>query len=129
MNHRAACKVIISFAFGLASGAIGLPVPVGNPAWAQTVSKETTPAPNAPDEPMAGELSLARSAEFLDAVALDWTRKRQCGTCHTNYAYLIARPALGALKSPAMDEIRSFFEGRVAHWDDATEGAKPRWDT
>jgi squalene-hopene/tetraprenyl-beta-curcumene cyclase len=117
---------------GLAAAAVmGLPATLGNPARAEGVVELTTPTPNSPDEPLAGELSLARSAEFLDAVALDWTRKRQCGTCHTNYAYLIARPALGALSqnSSAMDEVRSFFEGRVAHWDDDAKGAKPRWDT
>jgi squalene-hopene/tetraprenyl-beta-curcumene cyclase len=72
---------------------------------------------------------LSRSAEFLDAVALDWTRKRKCGTCHTNYAYLLARPALEEVSSPAMAEIRDFFEDRIAHWDDAERSAKPRWDT
>jgi squalene-hopene/tetraprenyl-beta-curcumene cyclase len=27
-----------------------------------------------------------------------------------------------------MAEVRGFFEERVAHWDDAEKGAKPRWD-
>ena len=39
-------------------------------------------------------MSLKRSAEFLDTVAVQWTRQRKCGTCHTNYPYLAARPAL-----------------------------------
>jgi squalene-hopene/tetraprenyl-beta-curcumene cyclase len=73
------------------------------------------PTPNSPDEPISSTLSLSRSAEFLDSVALDWTRRRKCGTCHTNYAYLLARPALSEVESPAMVEIRTFFEGRVAH--------------
>ena len=47
-----------------------------------------------PTEPIARALSLKRSAEFLDGVALDWTRHRKCGTCHTNYAYMLARPAI-----------------------------------
>ncbi len=96
---------------------------------------EPTPAfpvveltPNSPDEPLAARLSLRKAAAFLDAVALDWTNKRQCGTCHTNYAYLITRPALKGMPSPAMTEIRAFFEGRVAHWDDSEKEAKPRWD-
>jgi squalene-hopene/tetraprenyl-beta-curcumene cyclase len=84
--------------------------------------------PNSPDEPMAGTLSLAKSAGFLDAVALDWTRKRQCGTCHTNYAYMISRPVLKDGTADALGEIRTFFEERVAHWDDADKAAKPRWD-
>jgi squalene-hopene/tetraprenyl-beta-curcumene cyclase len=83
------------------------------------------PAANQADEPMATEVSLARSAEFLDAVSANWTRERKCGTCHTNYPYLLARPALKEVPSPAMDEVRSFFERRAANWDTA----KPRWDT
>lgn len=87
------------------------------------------PTPNSPDEGMAKAASLGKAAAFLDGVALDWTRKRKCGTCHTNYAYLVARPSLGKIDSTAMTEIRAFFENRVAHWDDAEKGAKPRWDT
>jgi squalene-hopene/tetraprenyl-beta-curcumene cyclase len=76
------------------------------------------PAPNKADEPLAKEASLAKSAEFLDAVSLSWTRERKCGTCHTNYPYLMARPALKDVPSPAHDEVRKFFEERVAHWED-----------
>ncbi len=83
------------------------------------------PAPNSPDEPLAKELSLPRAAEFLDAVAVTWTRERKCGTCHTNYAYLFARPALRGLASPALAEVRGFFEDRASNW----ETAKPKWDT
>lgn len=93
------------------------------------VADPPAPAPNSPDEPLAPKLSLDKSAEFLDAVALDWTRKRQCGTCHTNYAYVISRPALKTGPSEALDEVRTFFENRVAHWDDAESSAKPKWDT
>src|SRR5439155_407337 len=50
------------------------------------------PTPNSPKEPLAEKLSLAKSAEFLDGVALSWTQEKKCGTCHTNYAYLMARP-------------------------------------
>ena len=82
-----------------------------------------------PQEPLARALSLKKSAELLDAVAVDWTRQRKCGTCHTNYPYLMARPALKEFSSPAMAEVRGFFENRVAHWDDRDKGSKPRWDT
>ena len=85
-------------------------------------------APNSPDEPLASRFSAEKAAGFLDAVALDWTEKRQCGACHTNYAYLITRPALKGWPSEAMVEVRTFFEDRVAHWDDADKAAKPRWD-
>jgi squalene-hopene/tetraprenyl-beta-curcumene cyclase len=80
-------------------------------------------------EPIARVMSLKRSAEFLDAVAVQWTRQHKCGTCHTNYAYLMARPSLKEFASPAVAEVRAFFEGRAAHWDDPAPGAKPRWDT
>src|SRR5262249_27513358 len=85
------------------------------------------PPPNSADEPMAGQFSLARAGEFLDRVSLSWTEKRKCGSCHTNYAYLMARPALGARSAAALAEVRRFFEGPVANWDDPK--GKPRWDT
>jgi squalene-hopene/tetraprenyl-beta-curcumene cyclase len=97
-------------------------------AWSAE-PKVSAPTPNSPDEPIAKAPSLAKTAQFLDGVALDWTRRRQCGTCHTNYAYLLSRPALREYDSPAMAEIRGFFENRVAHWDDAEKSARPRWDT
>jgi squalene-hopene/tetraprenyl-beta-curcumene cyclase len=65
-----------------------------------------------PDEPIARELSPAKAADYLDRVALAWTRDRKCGTCHTNYAYLMGRPALGGTHA-ATDEIRRFFENRA----------------
>jgi squalene-hopene/tetraprenyl-beta-curcumene cyclase len=91
-------------------------------------AEPAAPSPNSPAAPIAPTFSAEKAAGFLDAVALDWTRKRQCGTCHTNYAYLITRPALKGGPSPALAEIRTFFENRVAHWDDAEKAAKPRWD-
>ena len=84
--------------------------------------------PNSPDEAVRPAASLAGAATFLDSVALDWTRQRKCGTCHTNYPYMVARPVLKEPASAAMAEIRGFFEKRVAHWDDADKDAKPRWD-
>ena len=83
------------------------------------------PAPNSADEPIAKEFSLKAAAQFLDAVSLSWTRKRKCGTCHTNYAYLFARPAVKGEPSAAMAEVRGFFENRARNWDTA----KPLWDT
>jgi squalene-hopene/tetraprenyl-beta-curcumene cyclase len=83
------------------------------------------PGPNRPDEPLAGNLSFANAAEFLDTASLHWTSQKKCGTCHTNYPYLMARPALKDIPGPALAEIRGFFEDRVANWDTR----KPRWDT
>jgi squalene-hopene/tetraprenyl-beta-curcumene cyclase len=80
---------------------------------------------NRPDEPLAQKLSLVKAAQFLDTVNLDWTQQRQCGTCHTNYPYLLARPSLKEIKGEAAAQIRHFFEDRAANWDKN----KPRWDT
>jgi squalene-hopene/tetraprenyl-beta-curcumene cyclase len=93
------------------------------------VNKAVQPPKPAADEPMAEKLSLAKSAEFLDTASLSWTQGRKCGTCHTNYPYLMARPVLKEADSRALDEVRKFFENRVANWDSPEKGAKPRWDT
>jgi squalene-hopene/tetraprenyl-beta-curcumene cyclase len=78
---------------------------------------------NRPDEPRAEALSLARSAAFLDDVTLTWLRERKCASCHTGFPYLLARPALGDPKAPAMLEVRRFLEDRVANWDKGGKGA------
>jgi len=83
---------------------------------------------NSPTEPLAAAFSMERAARFLDQAAVSWTRQRKCGTCHTNYPYLVARPTLREPAAPAMAEVRRFFEDRVAHWDDAGKEARPRWD-
>lgn len=90
------------------------------------------PGKNSAREPRAAQASPAKAAEFLDAVALRWTRDRKCGTCHTNLPYLWARPSLQRFESPAMDEIRGFFEKLADGW----EAGKPNrklipgaWDT
>ncbi len=101
------------------------------PAGGQDGARPAQPAPmppNSPEEPIRPKASLKQAATFLDSVALDWTRQRKCGTCHTNYPYMMARPILKETAAPAMAEIRAFFEDRVAHWDDADQKAKPRWD-
>jgi squalene-hopene/tetraprenyl-beta-curcumene cyclase len=98
------------------------------PAYADDLPKDTSdrfPKPDAstPDEPLAKQLSLARSGEFLDAATMTWTREKKCGSCHTSYPYLMARPMLGDAKAPALVQMRKFFEDRVAGWDKGGEGA------
>ncbi len=82
---------------------------------------------SSPKEPLAKIYSPANAAAFLDSVALKWTREKNCGSCHTNYPFLMARPALKEGTPDAEREIRAYFENRVAHWDDPK--GKPRWDT
>ena len=72
--------------------------------------------------------SMASAAKYLDERSLAWTRERKCGSCHTNYPYLIARPVLNEHGSAAMSEVRRFFEERANHWDDKVKDAKPKWD-
>src|SRR5947207_14034342 len=85
-------------------------------APAQEAKQEFKLLINSPDEPAAKKISLARTAEFLDHQSLAWTQGRKCGTCHTNFPYLMARSQLGGdLK--ALNEVRGFFEKRIANWD------------
>ncbi len=86
------------------------------------------PGPNSATEPFAEGFSIDRGARFLDAVSADWTRQRKCGTCHTNYAYMMSRPLVKGVDAPELAEVRAFFEGRVAGWDKAEKSAKPQFD-
>ncbi len=97
-------------------------------ALAQEPKRAERPSPNSATEPLAPVASMARAAAFLDDVSVNWTRQHRCGTCHTNYPYLMARPTLKGADGPAMIEVRRFFEDRVAHWDDEKKSAKTRWD-
>jgi squalene-hopene/tetraprenyl-beta-curcumene cyclase len=71
---------------------------------------------------LAKTFSLARSADFLDAVTLSWMRRNQCCSCHTGYPYLLARTSLGDPKATGLLEARKFLEGRVAAWDKGGKG-------
>src|SRR5438105_2435605 len=81
-------------------------------------AQQTKAAASSPDEPIAKKMSLAKTAEFLDTVAVNWTQQRKCGACHTNYAYMMSRPLLKDVPGEGMDQVRKFFEGRVANWDE-----------
>ena len=95
---------------------------------AKSTANVGVPSRNSATEPLASVASMAKAGQFLDQVALNWTRQHRCGTCHTNYPYLVARPVVNELNPPAMAEVRRFFEERVAHWDDTEKAAHPRWD-
>ena len=82
------------------------------------------PSANKADEPIAETASLEKAAQFLDAAALTWQKDRKCFTCHTNFAYLYARPAISA-ENTAHLQVRAFAEELVQkRWED--QG--PRWD-
>src|SRR4051794_10864686 len=83
------------------------------------------PGPNRPDEPLARKFSPRRAVEFLDAASLTWQKNRKCFTCHTNYAYLYARP----LADPKMQASAHLVIRRAAE-DLVTERWEqrgPRW--
>ena len=89
-----------------------------------SLKKYPPPAENNKDEAIAKAFSLAKAPGFLDAAALDWQTKRNCFACHTNYAYLYARPMVSA-QAPAHDDIRQALEDLVTkRWPDK----EPRWD-
>src|SRR5436305_50258 len=71
------------------------------------------PKPNSPDEPLAAKMSLAKAAEFLDAANVNWTNVKNCGTCHTNYPYLMGRPVLKDQPMELHGKVRKFFEDRI----------------
>lgn len=78
-----------------------------------------------PDEPLAKTFSLEKAGAFLDATSLNWTETHKCGSCHTNYPYLLVRPALK--ESAVLKQVRSFFEKRIANWDGDKKEDKPRY--
>lgn len=89
-----------------------------------TLADVVDPGPNLVDEAFAETFSLDTSVRFLDSVALTWQKERQCFTCHTNFAYLYARPLVSS-DADAHVEVRDFANTLVnERWQ--TEG--PRWD-
>lgn len=79
---------------------------------------------NAADEPLAKTFSAEQAGRFLDTASLHWQKSRQCLTCHTNYAYLMARPYLGA-DVTAHRQVRAFAEELIEkRWEEKG----PRWD-
>jgi squalene-hopene/tetraprenyl-beta-curcumene cyclase len=89
-----------------------------------TLDNVTEPAANSPDEPLAGQFSLAKAVFFLDSAAVHWQKQRDCMTCHTNYAFLMARPYVG-WRSAAHATVRAYAERLVSErW----EAKGPRWD-
>jgi squalene-hopene/tetraprenyl-beta-curcumene cyclase len=91
---------------------------------AVTLENVIAPSANIKDEPLAKKFSLEKAVHFLDSASINWQKKRKCFTCHTNYAFLYARPAVSSdTKSHAT--VRAFAEQLVTErW----EKQGPRWD-
>lgn len=100
-------------------------LPAASPADdSVTLENVQTPQPNKADEPLAEEFSLTQAVRFLDTAALAWQKDRQCFTCHTNFAYLYARPAVSA-GAESHRQVRASAEKLVSErWPDKG----PRWD-
>ena len=76
------------------------------------------------EEPLAESFSLKNAASYLDRAALRWQEKHKCGTCHTNFAHLVARPSAANVLAPPPD-VRAFIEDMVkVRWKEKG----PRWD-
>ena len=89
-----------------------------------TLENVVEPQANQPDEPVSKEFSMERAAHFLDSASLQWQKQRKCMTCHTNYAYLYARPGISS-DALAHREVRRFAEQLVLErWQEKG----PRWD-
>ena len=80
------------------------------------------------DEPKAATFSMRQAAEQLGTSSVQWTREHKCGSCHSNYPYMISGPLLRDFGSTGLREVRAFFEKRVEGWDNAKPGSKPKWD-
>lgn len=91
---------------------------------AVTLANVAEPSENSPDEPLAREFSPGRAKHFLDSASLTWQKQHDCMTCHTNYLYMLARPALGPADE-AQRTVRQYAEDLVTErWP--KQG--PRWD-
>jgi squalene-hopene/tetraprenyl-beta-curcumene cyclase len=111
---RFCCGVILATNFVLAARA----------AEPVTLENVAAPAANTATEPLAKEFSLAGAARFLDEAALNWQKSRKCFTCHTNYAYLYARPLVSS-DVVAHRAVRDFAAQLVnERWPEKG----PRWD-
>ncbi|MCI0455904.1 MAG: hypothetical protein L0Z62_02855 [Gemmataceae bacterium] len=70
------------------------------------------PYPYRDGEPKAKGLSLAKGAEYLDGVARFWMQPNSCGSCHANFAYVMARPVLAGGRTALVAQTRQFLEQR-----------------
>jgi squalene-hopene/tetraprenyl-beta-curcumene cyclase len=76
-------------------------------------------------EPIAEKLSITKAADYLDSVGITWVSKLNCAACHTGYFTLMAGPSLRKQASAEGDQLRKYFEGRVANWDSGKDSDKP----
>lgn len=119
-HHRGVC------AWFLGTMLLLLPSTTSTTTQAADVPPATDPGPNQKDEPLAQKFALERSIQFLDDASLSWQKQRNCFTCHTNYAYLYARPfsdpgaaalAHRAIRQAAEELVTTRWEKQGPRWD------------
>jgi squalene-hopene/tetraprenyl-beta-curcumene cyclase len=91
-----------------------LPVSVLSADDGITLENVVSPGPNRADEPFAEQFSMQQAIRFLDSAALSWQKERKCFSCHSNYAFLMARPAV-THDAPAHKQIREAAEYLATH--------------
>ena len=74
-----------------------------------TLKNVIDPGPNRADEPFIEKFSFSAAVRFMDSAALSWQKQRKCFACHSNYAFLLARPA-ATYEVPVHKTIRSALE-------------------
>jgi squalene-hopene/tetraprenyl-beta-curcumene cyclase len=117
MNRLAIWSVVVGSCLSLEVASTRAAEPI-------TLDNVVSPAANSPDEPLAKKFSFEAATSFLDSAALAWQKERKCMTCHTNYAFLYARPAI-AIDTPSHKTVRAYAEEIVTErW--IKQG--PRWD-
>jgi hypothetical protein len=79
-----------------------------------TLENVVSPGANRADEPFADEFFMREAVRFLDSAALTWQKQRQCFSCHSNYAFLMARPAV-THEALAHRQIREAAEFLATH--------------
>lgn len=79
-----------------------------------TLENVVLPDPNRPDEPFIESFSMHQAVRFLDSAALSWQKQRNCFSCHSNYAFLMARPAVDH-EVPVHKQIREAAETLATH--------------
>ena len=79
-----------------------------------TLENVVSPGPNLADEPFAEKFSMQQAVRFLDSASVTWLKQRECFSCHSNYAFLMARPAV-AHEVVAHKQIRDAAEHLATH--------------
>ena len=79
-----------------------------------TLENVVPPGRNRPDEPLRDEFSMKAAVRYLDTAALTWQKQRSCFSCHSNYAFLMARPSVSH-EVPAHRQIRQAAEHLATH--------------